>query len=206
MEGRSSFGESFRMESKRVGKKSLPCSGADLRWVGALLLPEQGRHKQKLRESAIIIMRVAMLLPLLSAVHASICLAQTVSIKVPEARVRSGPGINFDVLWSAGKFYPLQVLSQNGNWYRVKDFQGKVGWVHQEQTSSTRTVVVKVGWANVRSGPGPHYPVRLIAEQGSAFHLIREVDHWVQVGYIYGKMGWIDRELLWGWGRNGEHP
>lgn len=142
---------------------------------------------------------IRVLLLWLSVAQAAVCLAGTISIKAPEASIRSGPGINFGILWSAGQFYPLQVLSRNGNWYRVKDFKGNVGWVHQEQTSDIPTVVVKVRWANVRSGPGVHYPVRLIAERGSAFKLIQEVGHWVQVGYVHGEMGWIDRELLWGW-------
>ncbi|MBI2875322.1 MAG: SH3 domain-containing protein [Candidatus Tectomicrobia bacterium] len=151
-------------------------------------------------------MRIVMLLLIwLSVVQAAVCLAGTTSIKVPGAHIRSGPGSNYRILWRADQFYPLEVLSRNGNWYRVKDFKGKVGWVHQEQTSDTPTVVVKARWADVRSGPGSHYPLRLTAERGSAFHCIQEVGHWVQVGYVYGEMGWIDRKLLWG-GRPGEQP
>lgn len=144
-------------------------------------------------------MRIAItLLPWLFVVHASLCFAETVSIKTPEANIRSGPGMKYDVLWSVGQFYPLQVLSRTGRWYQVKDFEGDVGWIHRKLISPIPTVVVRARSAKVRSGPGTRYRVRFIAERGSAFELIKKMGKWIRVRHMDGDGGWIHRKLLWG--------
>ncbi|MFQ5904054.1 MAG: SH3 domain-containing protein [Candidatus Binatia bacterium] len=140
-----------------------------------------------------------LLLILLSIViHASICLAKIVSVKVPKANVRYGPGTKYHVRWSVGKFFPLRILGKKGNWYRVKDFEGDIGWVYQKLTSKVPAVVVKVRRANVRSGPGTRYRVRFLAERGSAFRLIKKTGNWIHVKHADGDDGWIYQRLVWG--------
>lgn len=146
-------------------------------------------------------MRIAMtLLPWLLVVHATLCFAETVSTKTPVANIRSGPGMKYDVLWSVGQFYPLQVLSRNGRWYQVKDFEGDVGWIHRKLISQIPAVVVRARSAKVRSGPGTRYRARFIADRGSAFKLLQQAGEWIRVRHMDGDGGWIHRKLLWGLG------
>lgn len=145
-----------------------------------------------------IVRMVLVGLILSSVIHASICVAEIVSIKAPKANIRSGPGTRYKILWSVGKFYPLQVLKRKGKWYRVRDFEGDVGWVYRKATSKIPAVVVKVRQANIRSGPGAQYQVDFFAERGTAFQLIKQVGNWIQIRHLDGDMGWIFRSLVWG--------
>ena len=141
---------------------------------------------------------ILLLVLLSTAIRSPICVAEIVSVKVPKANVRSGPGTKYDVRWSVGKFFPLRVLAKKGNWYRVKDFEGDIGWVYQKLTSKIAAVVVKVRRANVRSGPGTGYRVRFKAERGSAFRLIKKTGNWIHVKHLDGDDGWIYQKLVWG--------
>ncbi|MBI2877325.1 MAG: SH3 domain-containing protein [Candidatus Tectomicrobia bacterium] len=106
--------------------------------------------------------------------------------------------MKYGVLWSVGQFYPLQVLSRNGRWYQVKDFEGDVGWIHRELTSKIPAVVVSARSANIRSGPGSRYQVRFVAERGSTFKILKKAGEWIRVRHADGDRGWVHRKLLWG--------
>ena len=148
-------------------------------------------------------MRVITILLLLffSFFHVSVCLAEIISIKVPKANIRSGPGTNYKVNHTVGKFFPLQILKKKGDWYRVKDFEGDIGWVYRKLTSKTPAVVVKTRKkvrANVRYGAGKKYKRIFQAARGSAFKLVKKSGNWIKIKHADGDTGWIYKKLLWG--------
>ena len=40
--------------------------------------------------------------------------AKRLAVSVDKANIRSGPGLNHDILWSVGKYYPLDTLRKSG--------------------------------------------------------------------------------------------
>jgi SH3-like domain-containing protein len=71
-----------------------------------------------------------------------------------------GLGTQHEALWVLEAGYPLSVTSRRGNWLKVKDFEGDVGWVYRPMTAKRPHVVVKVEVANrpiddrLVNGPG----------------------------------------------------
>jgi SH3-like domain-containing protein len=54
-------------------------------------------------------------------------------VKTQEVNIRTGPGTNYSKSFiSPGKkYYSFRVLKRKGMWVRVKDEQGKIGWIHR---------------------------------------------------------------------------
>jgi len=107
-------------------------------------------------------------------------------------------------MWELGNGFPLTVLKKKGSWYRVRDFEGTIGWVHQDVTGSTPHMIVKVHRnskkrINIRSGPGTKYRIVAKAYYGVVFKTIQQKHGWVEIMHENGVTGWIKRSLLWGW-------
>lgn len=130
--------------------------------------------------------------------------AKMLSIAGDDINMRSGPGTNYKVMWKLGKGFPLSVLKKKGDWYRVRDFEGTIGWVHDSVTNSTPHMIVKVNKnsnkrINIRSGPGTRYNIVAKAHYGVVFRTLQQKDGWAKVEHEKGVTGWIKRTLLWGW-------
>ncbi len=130
--------------------------------------------------------------------------ALMLSIAGDGVNMRSGPGTNYRVMWELGKGFPLQVLKRSGSWYRVRDFEGTIGWVHRDVVNRKPHMIVKVHKnskkrINVRSGPGTKYRIVAKAYYGVVFKTVEQKNGWVKVRHDRGVTGWVKRSLLWGW-------
>ena len=56
---------------------------------------------------------------------------QTVITKKEDCNVRSGPGTQFDILFTAEAGIPFRVLKKQGSWLNVLYSDGDRGWLHQ---------------------------------------------------------------------------
>ena len=134
---------------------------------------------------------------------ASTAFGLMVSVKGDDINMRSGPGTNYKVLWKLGSGFPLKVLKRSGEWYRVQDFEGTVGWLHKNVTTRQGHMIVKVNKnsqkrINMRSGPGTNYRIVAKAYYGVVFRTIEQKGGWAHVEHDKGVKGWVKRSLLWG--------
>lgn len=113
------------------------------------------------------------------------------------ANVRSGPGTNHDTLWQVETYFPILIVEKKGSWYRFKDFEGDLGWVHNSLVSSIPTVITAKSNCNVRSGPGPENPIVFTVERGVPFKVLNKKGNWLEVEHGDGDKGWIYRPLVW---------
>jgi SH3-like domain-containing protein len=68
------------------------------------------------------------------------------SLKVGEVNVRAGPGSQYPILWVyKQESYPVKLLAEFENWYKIRDVEGEEGWVFRNFVSSRRTTVVSPG-------------------------------------------------------------
>ena len=67
---------------------------------------------------------------------------------------------------------PLEVLEKGAEYYKVKDFRGRTGWVHRSLLSSKPGVVVTGDRAIVRQGPGTNHAVTFQLAKGDACRVI----------------------------------
>ena len=125
--------------------------------------------------------------------------AKMVSVAMRKINMRSGPGTKYAVLWELGKGYPLKVVTKNGNWVKVTDFEGDIGWIHKKLLSNVPHLIVKKERVNLRSGPGEKYRVKGKANYGVVLRTLKRVRGWVHVEHEDGVRGWVKRDLVWGW-------
>ena len=129
---------------------------------------------------------------------------EMVSVTGDDINMRSGPGTNYKTMWELGNGFPLIVLKRSGQWLRVRDFEGTIGWLHKDVVSKSPHMIVKVHKnskkrINIRSGPGTKYRIVAKAYYGVVFETLQQKDGWVQIQHEKGVTGWVNRSLLWGW-------
>lgn len=122
-----------------------------------------------------------------------------VSVKSQTLNMREGPGTRHPVIWQLSRGYPLQVVSRQADWLKVKDFEGDSGWVSRSLTAATPHHVVKASKANLRSGPGTKYRVKGSMAYGETLRTLQKQRQWVKVRHESLGEGWVSRQLLWGW-------
>lgn len=124
---------------------------------------------------------------------------QMVSIDRPEVNMRSGASTRHPTLWTLSAGYPLMVIGQQGQWYKVRDFENDEGWVYRPLTARKPHFVVKSKIVNVRSGPGTNNRIVGKAEYGEVLRTLGQRAGWARVRLPGGQTGWVARRLLWGW-------
>ena len=127
------------------------------------------------------------------------CWARMVSISAAEVNMRIAPSTKSKVKWVLGEGFPLRVISSNGKWLQVRDFENDMGWVYAPLTSRKGHLVVKKKIVNIRSRPGTKYRIIAQAKYGVVFRTIKQIKGWAKVRHQNGTTGWISRKLLWGW-------
>lgn len=125
--------------------------------------------------------------------------AEMVSIASDKVHMRTGPGENYPILWELGLGFPLKVREARGNWLKVEDFEGDIGWVAKKLTEKSPHFIVKKKRVNIRYGPGPKYKIVGKANLGVVLKTLGQDEDWVKVSHENGLSGWIKRDLLWGW-------
>jgi SH3-like domain-containing protein len=123
--------------------------------------------------------------------------AERVSVSVPVANVRSGPGTGHEAIWKVEKYHPIQVIRRSGEWIHFQDYEGDKGWIHQSVVDGTDAVIVRRENCNVRSGPDTDNPVRFVAEQGVPFQVTKREGSWLRIRHADGDEGWIHQSLVW---------
>lgn len=122
-----------------------------------------------------------------------------VSVARDEINMRTGPGTKYESRWMLSRGYPLQTISRQGDWLKVRDFEKDEGWVFRPLTGNTPHVVVTSTTANIRSGPGTNQRRVGRAEYGEVLRSHAKRGGWVQVSQQGGVKGWVARQLVWGW-------
>jgi len=119
------------------------------------------------------------------------------AVKVDTANIRAKPDQQSDTLWQVEKYYPLLILDKKESWYRFKDFEGDVGWIHDSLVDDTPTVIVKVNRANIRADAGTQYDLVFDAQKGTPFKVLEKKGRWIKVQHADGDVGWIFNSLVW---------
>ena len=87
-----------------------------------------------------IIASVLLLFLSLVIVSGAFC-AEYVSVKGDNVNVRTGAGTNYEVSMELFQGYPLKVISTQGEWLKIVDFENDSGWIHQSLVTEGDTVV-----------------------------------------------------------------
>ena len=121
------------------------------------------------------------------------------SIKGKTVNIRAKPTTQSDIAWELINGYPVQVMKREGDWLKVKDFEGPLGWVHQPLTSNEPYFLIKANTVNLRSGPGKQHG---IVTKLNKYDIVKTLDNqgeWAKVKTADGQEGWLSVALGWGW-------
>jgi SH3-like domain-containing protein len=130
-------------------------------------------------------------------VFAAAASAERVTVDVPTANIRSGPGTQYNVLWKVEKYHPLDVIRKAGDWYQFQDFEGDKGWVQKSIVRNFPSVIVIKNKCKVRSGPGQEFDIVFTVEKGVPFKELERKGDWIQIQHSEGEKGWINKSLVW---------
>lgn len=128
---------------------------------------------------------------------ASAASAERLTVAVSVANIRSGPGENYDILWSVEKYHPLNVFQKSGQWYHVRDFEGDEGWIHKSLLQNISSVITTKENCNIRSGPDSHFEISFTVEKGVPFKVLKREGSWIYIQHADGDKGWIYESLVW---------
>ncbi|TJZ73133.1 SH3 domain-containing protein [Chitiniphilus eburneus] len=93
---------------------------------------------------------------------------------------------------------PLEVLTEQGEWLRVRDRQGSLAWVKKADLSATRQVEV-LRSTSVHGQADSASPVVFKAEPGLLLNLLDNARNgWLRVKHQGGQEGFIRIEEVWG--------
>lgn len=122
--------------------------------------------------------------------------AEYVSVAKDGVNLRSGPDTKYSVLYELPEGYPLQVLSRNGEWIKVSDFENDQGWIFSSLVSQQSYVIVTVKEGNVRSGAGVNNEKVGEVVREVILKKIENQGDWIHVEHPKLN-GWIHRKLVW---------
>lgn len=124
--------------------------------------------------------------------------ADYLTVTADNANIKTGPDKKHPTSMELFQGYPLKVLSKEGEWYKVTDFEGDTGYIHQGIVKKCDTVIViSEKSVNLRAEPSQTAPVVADVERGVVMTKLATKDKWTQVRHSGGTTGWIFNTLLW---------
>ncbi|MEM1398835.1 MAG: SH3 domain-containing protein [Pseudomonadota bacterium] len=132
-------------------------------------------------------------------------LPRYVSVGDDEVNVRKGPGTEYPINWVyLRRGLPVEVIAEYGEWRRVKDLEGRIGWILVRLLSNSRTLLVRGdGLVDMHSDARVEAPLIARLEpgvQGKVIQCPRPGSYrsdWCYVE-VADLRGWLPRERIWG--------
>lgn len=150
------------------------------------------------RYSGLLTMVLGLAVASLALAETGLPLPRFVSLRSGEVNMRTGPGEQYPIDWVLlRRAMPVKIVAEFGHWRKIEDFDGTVGWVHQNLLTGKRTVVVTGEERTLRSeATAWSAPVALL-EPGVIAEILECEPSWCEVA-TDGVRGWIRRSDVWG--------
>lgn len=126
--------------------------------------------------------------------------AHALCIDQKKANLRQGPGTHFEKKWQVFKYMPFKEMKKKGKWYRVKDLDNDIYWVHTKLTTNKyKCAVIKNNKTNLRKGPGTKYDLLSWSPVDKYFSMkvLKIKGQWVRIEDGVGDKGWVSKSLIW---------
>jgi len=140
---------------------------------------------------SVLLLGVASLVP-------SAASAEMLAVKTQSASFRAQPSDKSPVVYSADKFYPVEVVERKNGWVKAKDFEGDTAWVAEKSLGKLDTVVIDTPTANIRQKAATDAEVLFKVAHGEVFKVEDHHDNWLKVKDAHGDGGWIRVDKTWG--------
>ncbi|WP_202080178.1 SH3 domain-containing protein [Caldalkalibacillus salinus] len=125
-----------------------------------------------------------------------------VTVEANSLNVRSGPGLEHDVIEGIQKGETFGVTDESDQWYEIKLGDGQTGWVagwlvqFTASSGEIEQVEAAVNPLNVRSGPGTSFSIKTQIHPEQTFPFVQEQGEWVQIKLNDDDTGWVAKWLV----------
>jgi SH3-like domain-containing protein len=134
----------------------------------------------------------ALALPLAAA-------AEFRSIGEAPAVLYDAPSMRATKLYVASRNLPVEIISTDGAWVKVRDPLGGLSWVERKALAEKRTVIVTAPVADVRQRAEDAAPIAFQAQQSVVLELVETgAPGWVRVRHADGATGFVRVSQVWG--------
>ena len=139
---------------------------------------------------------------------------QTVTSATDDLNVRSGPGLNYEIISTLNKGDLYPVLKEEGEWIQINLNDGQKGWVanylvsvkdgstsNQVNTEQARTNedtksgIITVNSLNLRSEPSLNGNILGKLQKDDNVRIISESNGWIEISHN-GESGWISSQYI----------
>ncbi|TQR19227.1 SH3 domain-containing protein [Psychrobacillus vulpis] len=149
-----------------------------------------------LQKMTIFLLAIILLIPVFK-VYAQ---ESEVTVNVPSLKVRSGPGLTFDIIGEVEQNDKLTVIGKENDWLQVK-YGNTNGWVAGWYTTSDSTemtnkqVISKVNKLNVRKDPSLSSAVIGQIQEGTQLTTFKSEGQWIEISF-QDKKGWVHSDYV----------
>ena len=122
------------------------------------------------------------------------------SVSVSKTILYEAPSATTKRVYLVSEGYPLEVIVNLGDWLKVRDPYGTLGWVESKNLQSKRTVIVKVDKANIFKEPELKSALLANIEKDVVIELSDPLitSGWIKVRYQQDLDGYIQASQVWG--------
>lgn len=123
------------------------------------------------------------------------------SIAEPGAVLYDGPSTRAKRVAVASRGLPVEIISSDGTWAKVRDPFGELSYVERKFLSERRTVLVTVPVVDLRQRAESEAPVALQLAQGVMLELVDQTGvtpGWLRVRHRDGVTGFVRINQVWG--------
>jgi SH3-like domain-containing protein len=129
------------------------------------------------------------------------CAADFRSVGEGGATLYDAPSAKARPLFVATRGLPVEVISTDGSWVKVRDPSGDLAWIDGKGLSRRRTVLALVRVLDVRERPDEQSSVVLQIGEGVLLDLVEPSEShpgWLQVRHRDGAAGFVRVGQVWG--------
>lgn len=121
------------------------------------------------------------------------------SIKETGTVLYAAPSLNAKKLFVVSRFYPVEILSTQSHWSRIRDATGAISWVPSVALSLQHMLLVLVSHAQVYQSPTPHASLAFSVEKDGVVRLIAPPKNgWAYIEHPDGAKGYARLSDFWG--------
>lgn len=111
-----------------------------------------------------------------------------------------GPSTRANKLFVATANYPVEIISADGAWVRVRDFAGDLAWVERKALSDRQVVVATVPTVEARLQPDDRSASAFQVAQGVVLDVVdTNAPGWLRVRHRDGASGYVRLREVWGY-------
>lgn len=121
------------------------------------------------------------------------------SVKETGVALYDAPGLTARKLFVVSRYYPVEVLSTQKDWSRVRDATGSIAWIPDAALSTRRMLLVTADRLEVRDQPADTGRLLFRVEKDGVLEMVEAPQSsWVKIKHRDGSTGFARISGLWG--------